>query len=172
MPTTISGLHFARSFISPTNVAVSREIDFQLGSRQGIAVLWVKGTVVVSSFTETTDFQELNGVHTLHLETGSLETVPLNDGDDEDTIDSEVFYRQDLGIIGAEEAATRGGSAVGMIVSPGDFNYNPAVFTARNITHRGITSTSSLTLLQHVIIAYNYVEFSLSELGVLLARRA
>lgn len=174
MPTTISGVHFARSFITPAAAtAVEREIDFQLGARQGIAIHYVLGHMSVLSFTETTDFQEFNGNHTLHLETGSLETVPDAAGEDEDTIDSEVFFRQDLSVIAAEEAATRGGSAAAMLVVPqAPIPYPSPVFTARNITHRAITAGTALGLGCGVLIFYNYVEFSLSELGVLLARRA
>lgn len=174
MPTFISGLHFARSMVSPVSTtAVERQIDFQLGVRQGIAIHQVIGGTALETVTESTDFQELRGTQTLHLESGSLETVPDAGGEDEDTIDSEVFYRQDFSLLASEEAATRGGSAAAMVVSPNSpIIYPSPVFTARNITHRGITTSSNLLLLHYVLIMYQYVEFSLSELGVLLARRA
>jgi len=173
MPKTISGLRFARSFLTPAGAAVSREIDFQLGSRQGIAIHHVSGGMTIDAVTETTDTLELRGNHTLHLETGSLESVPDAGAEDEDTIDSEVFFRQDFSCLIQEEAATRGGSHSSLMVSPA--SQSPLVipvFTARNITHRGISSTASFSMHANVLIHYTFVEFSLSELGVLLARRA
>jgi len=175
MPREISGLRIARSFITPTDTAVSRELDFQLGARQGIAIHDVLGSVVVdinNAGLSTTVQTFFAAHHTLHLESGALETVPDAAGEDEDTIDSEVFYRQDLAIGGNDDAATEFRASLAFQAQPnGLVSFSRPIFTARNITHRGITSNSLLDINCHVIIFYTFVEFSLSELGLILARR-
>ncbi len=175
MPREISGLRIARSFISPTDSEVARVLDFQLGARQGIAISSVLGDVVIdpAGFTPSTStITAFNGVHTLHLESGSLETVPDAVAEDEDTIDSEVFYRQQMSFVGNDDATTefRASSAVSVMPS-GIVNYQKDILTARNITHRGISTAGALDLLCHVTIYYTFVEFSLAELGLILARR-
>jgi len=175
MPREISGLRIARSFITPTSAEVSRVIDFQLGARQGISISAVMGDVMVdpSAFTPSaTIVLAFNGNHTLHLESGSLETVPDATAEDEDTIDSEVFYRQSMQFIGNDDLTTEFRSSAGLMVMPnGIVNYDKPILTARNITHRGISVSGALDILCHVIIFYTFVEFSLAELGLILARR-
>ena len=175
MPREISGLRMARSFISPTNTVVTREIDFQLGARQGIALYGVLGSIVPDTggvVWSTSTIEEFNGNHTLHLETGALEDVPDQDGEDEDTIDSEIFYRQDISLIGNDDAATEFRASAAIMVTPNDLvSFPRPIFTARNITHRGISEESAFDFLAHVIIYYVFVEFSLAELGLIFARR-
>ncbi len=175
MPQEISGLRIARSFLSPTDAVVTRELDFQLGARQGIAIQGVLGgmtpdpnAVAISS----AGMQHFVANHTIHLETGSLEVVPDAVAEDEDTIDSEVFYRQDMYIGGNDDSTTEFRASLAVLVSPGGIVTFPRpIFTARNITHRGISGTVSLDVLCHVIVYYVFVEFSLAELGLILARR-
>lgn len=152
---------------------VTRELDFQLSPRGGIEITQVIGTIADFTVTETTDTLELGGVQTLHLETGALETVGSIAAADEDTIDSEILYRQDMVALIQEEAATRGGSHSSMLVTPsGPVIYNPSVFAARNLTHRGEGLDAGITNITFVmVIHYRFVEFSLSELGLIFARR-
>ena len=175
MPKQISGLRIARSFITPTEVAVSREIDFQLGARQGIAIDAVLGTLGPESGNTTISTSTITfhtATQTLHLETGSLETVPDAAGEDEDTIDSEIFYRQELYMAGNDDVSTEFRASLAYLAMPTSMVVFPRpIFTARNITHRGITSSSVLDMNGHIIIYYTFVEFSLSELGLILARR-
>jgi len=174
MPREISGLRIARSFISPTDTEASRVIDFQLGARQGIAISSVLGEIVPdpAATVPGATFNVFNGSHTLHLEAGSLETVPDAAGEDEDTIDSEVFYRQTLSMGSLDDSTTEFRASYGVTVLPGGvLAYDKPILTARNITHRGITSSSALDILCHVTIFYTFVEFSLAELGLILARR-
>lgn len=175
MPREISGLRIARSFITPPNSEVSRVMDFQLGARQGIAIHAVLGDMVIDStgFTPSAAAQTvLNGTHTLHLESGNLETVPDAGGEDEDTIDSEVFFRQSLLYVGNDDLTTEFRASAAVLVTPSSIvNFERPILTARNITHRGIALQSSLDFLAHVIIYYVFVEFSLAELGLILARR-
>jgi len=175
MPKEISGLRIARSFITPTNAEASRVLDFQLGARQGIAISGVLGSIKTDpgAFTlSSSTVLMFAGNHTLHLESGSLETVPDEQGEDEDTIDSEVFYRQDLSVGGNDDATTEFRASLALESSPHALvTFPKPLLVARNITHRGISSSANLDLLCHVIIYYTFVEFSLSELGLILARR-
>lgn len=175
MPREISGLRIARSFISPTDSAVSRVIDFQLGARQGIAISSVLGEILpgpAQLTISTTTLSLFTGVHTLHLESGNLETVPDLAAEDEDTIDSEVFYRQSVIIGGNDDVTTEFRASLAIMAMPnGVVEYRQPIFAARNITHRGISSSSSFGFNAHVTIYYTFVEFSLAELGLILARR-
>ncbi len=176
MPREISGLRIAKSFISPTNAVVSRELDFQLGARQGIAIHGILGGMVIdpSGFTASaTTILAMQANQTLHLETGSLETVPDGAGEDEDSTDSEIFYRQNLGVIANDDFATEFRASASVTVTPSSIVPFPRpVLTARNITHRGISTSAELDFLGWVLIYYVFIEFSLAELGLLLARRA
>jgi len=174
MPRAVSGQRIARSVVTPAGAAtVEREIDFQLGPRLGIEIFQILGGMTVIDISETTDTLQLNAVQTLHLEAGSLETVPVAAAEDEDTIDSEIFFRQDLTVLIQEEAGTRGGSHSSMLVTPNaPLIMTPTLFSARNITHRGQNVQAALnSCLSWSHIYFRYVEFSLSELGLILARR-
>ena len=144
MPREISGLRIARSFVTPTQTEVLREVDFQLGARQGIAIHGVLGALTADPggfLLSAGVVTEFNAVQTVHLETGSLEVVPDAAGEDEDTIDSEVFYRQDLWIGGNDDSATEFRSAIASLVVPSSMvSFPRPIFAARNITHRAITS--------------------------------
>lgn len=174
MPKEISGLRIARSFVTPTEVAVSRELDFQLGARQGISIEAILADIMPdpAGYTPSSGAQlPFIGNQTLHLETGSLEGVPDAAGEDEDTIDSEIFYRQTLSLIGNDDLTTEFRASSSMSLSEGWMVPPRPLFTARNITHRAITNTNALDILCHVTIYYVFVEFSLAELGLVLARR-
>lgn len=176
MPREISGLRIARSFISPTNTRVSRELDFQLGARQGISIDKVVGEIMpdpAGISIPSSTIAELTGNHTLHLETGSLENVPSAAAEDEDTIDTEIFFRQSLAICGNDDSSTEFRASLAYHLSPaGDLDFPKPLLTARNITHSGMTDSTSMDLLCHVTIYYTFVEFSLAELGLILARRS
>ena len=175
MPREISGLRIARSFITPPNTEVSRVIDFQLGARQGIQIHSVLGSMTVDPGNTTISSSGINffhGTHTLHLESGSLETVPDASAEDEDTIDSEIFYRQEITVAGNDDLTTEFRASLAIVVNPnGLVEYARPLFIARNITHRGISLSSAMDFLAHVTIFYTFVEFSLAELGLILARR-
>lgn len=175
MPREISGLRIARSFITPTDSEVSRVIDFQLGARQGIAIQSVLGDMVpdpIGVVPPSSTIQEFTATQTLHLESGSLETVPDQAGEDEDTIDSEVFFRQKLVYAGNDDATTEFRASLALLVTPnGIVDFKREILVARNITHRGISTDAAFDFLAHVTIYYVFVEFSLAELGLILARR-
>jgi len=173
MPTIVSGMRIARSFVTPAGAAaVTREIDFQLGSQEGVEILGVLGTMRPETLSGVASFVQAGGVQTLHLETGSLETVPADAGEDEDTIDTEQFYRQD--VFGSVFDGTTEGAASIMVTPSGMLWYpeSSPIRTARNITHRGEGHVATDTWGMHVMIYYRFVRFTLAEMGVILARRS
>lgn len=175
MARQISGLRVGRSFLSALGGAViSAELDFQLGSNQGIEISAVLG---YGSFgddspaaSDTVPVTTV-GVHTLHMETGTLEDLPINAGDDEVDIDTEIFYAQSYGLM-FQIPATAGGGGGGLSVTPsGLVVFAQPIRTARNITHRADTPVTGTVLDVGVLIYYNYIEFTQAELGFFLARR-
>ena len=175
MPTPISGLRIARSVVTPGGAeVVTRELDFQLSIQGGVEIFSVLGNVARLNLTEATDTAYNAATQTLHLETGSLETVAQAAAEDEDTVDSEIFYRQDVTTMIQEEAGTRGGSLSSVSVTPnGLVIFNPSIFSARNLTHRGEGHDAAFAAVTFVVtIYYRFVKFSLSELGLFLARRS
>lgn len=176
MPKIISGLRVARSFVTPSGVAVvSRELDFQLGANQGISIQAVLGYGLGHDDTPTpsdTAPVPVSAIQTLHLETGAIEDIPLVGGEDEDDIDTEIFYAQMFGsqfIVG--NTATFGAGGWGVVTPSGLVTFAEPILTARNITHSAKTEATGQLLDCGVLIYYKYVLFSGSELGFLLARR-
>jgi len=173
MPRPTSGTRIARSYVTPVGTTtVSREIDFQLGAREGIEIFAAIGTITLIADNGASGFVGNSAHHTLHLETGSLETIPDAAGEDEDTTDSEIFWRQDITMLTQDEAATRGGSAAALLVMPnGIVQFPTALFSGRNLTHSGVGLSATWGYGMHVTIYYRFVEFTLPELGLILARR-
>jgi len=112
----ISGLRVARSFITPTGASVvSRELDFQLGARQGIeisSVLGYGGLVDTSPAASDTVPATERGSQSLHMETGTLESFPMTTGADEDDIDTEIFYAQMYTLMFQVPATAGGGGGI------------------------------------------------------------
>jgi len=171
MATRTSGLRVAHSVLTPAGGAVvSTELDFQLGSRQGIEIHGVLGGMLISDDDAAggATVTEVNADQTLHLETGTLETVPNTAASDTANTDSEIFYRQSYH--GTQIVSTVG--ALSGFLSPNGLVMFPETIKAsRNITHRTEVVESGTLFEMWLLIYYNYVEFSLAELGVLLARR-
>lgn len=176
MPTIISGLRIARSFVSPDGVAeVTREIDFQLGPEQGIQIHAVLGYGHIfddsPAVSDTVPTQN-RGHQSLHLEAGTLENVPVGEGDDADDIDTDIFYAQVWGSLILVGTTNTFGAAASVTVTPsGLVTFPKPILAARNITHQGETFGTGSDLKAGVLIYYEYVKFSLAELGFLLARR-
>lgn len=175
MAQIISGLRVARSMVSPTGAAtVSRELDFQLGAAQGIEISAVLGGGHLydnSPGTSDTVPASDPAVQTLHLETGTLEDFPLIAAEDEDDIDTEIFWAQSWGMY-FQVPATAGGGGGNVIVMPsGLVTFAEPIRTARNITHAGKTEQTDQFLDAWVLIYYHYIQFTNAELGFLLARR-
>lgn len=171
MPQIISGLRIARSYLTPAATSpVTTVLDFQLGARMGIQIEKIAGSMNIQAITETTALVDHYAIQTLHLESGTLEDVVSDEGDDENTIDSEIMYRQDMSVMVMEH--TTGGSAAALLVTPNaPLDFQTPLFVARNPTHAAVTNGTSLSIGAHLTIYYKFVQFSLSELGLILARR-
>jgi len=175
MPRVLSGVRYASSFLSPTGAnEVEQEIDFQLGSDDGIRIHSVLGygqyydnTPAVSDTVPASSI----GHQTLHLEQGATEDLPDVAGNDAVNIDTEVFFLQHWSLT-FQVPATAGGGGGTIHVTPSGLWIPPQpIDSARNITHKATTLTADTFLNCGVLISYQYVRFSQSELGAILSRR-
>lgn len=175
MPTIISGPRQMRSFVSPSGAqVVTRVIDFNFASDQGIQVHGVLGSISSVDLSPTVSDTvpvSITIAQSLHLEEGTIEDVPFADGEDADQIDSEVFFAQhQRGMFQTGATATFGPGGA----APASEFYLPfakPILVARNITHRGEAETTGQNGHCSVLLFYEYVRFSLQELGLILARR-
>lgn len=173
MPRDISNIRVARSFLTPAVAeAISAEMDFQLGIRQGIKIHAVLGTLPLISPNPGVAHSNQTVFHTLHMETGTLEDPLDGAGQDAINIDTEIFYRQEG--ISHSLVTAAAGAGYALSVHPTEMVVYPVpILVARNITHRaesvGIAGSSYGAI---VYIYYNYVEYTAAEMGILLARRA
>ena len=168
----ISAPRFAKSYLTAAGPEIVTGVfDFQLGPRMGVAVMdvigWVKGIdySAIGTVLETNQHTQ-----SLHLETGTLE-LPSAPGVDETIIDSEIFFVQTAVLGGITTAAA--GAGFGVHISPnGLVHYDPPVLTVRNITHRVESEIPLSDLEAGVLMRYKFVEFTLEEMGLLLALRS
>jgi len=173
MPTIISGPRTARSNVTPSNAVVSRVLDFNFASDQGIEITAVLGNMRcedLSPGASDTIPVHIPLMQTIHLEEGTVEDIPFGDGDDADEIDTEIFFQQEITgqfQIPATAGGGGGNAASGTLYLP----YRDPVLVARNITHRGESSGAGQTGHASILIFYHYVRFTTSELGLILARR-
>ena len=176
MPRIVSGQRIARSFLSPTGAAneVTQELDFQLGARDGIRINAVLGYGHFhddSPATSDTVPAQSTATQTLHLETGATEDLPDVAAEDGFDIDTEIFYAQMYGQV-IQVPATAGGGGGALTVTPnGLVTFPIPIDSPRNIIHKAVTVGADQDLEAGVLIYYHFVEFSTSELGVILARR-
>jgi len=175
MARQISGLRIARSMLSPTGAqALSVELDFQLGSDQGIAISAVVGGGLIhddSMPTSDTVPATTLASQTLHMETGTLEDFPLLSAQDEFDIDTEIFYAQSFQTQFHIPATAGGGGGSQTVTPNGIVVFAEPIQTARNITHRAETGGTDQDLECWLMIYYRYIQFTNAELGFLLARR-
>lgn len=176
MAAIISGLRVARSLVTPTGAGdrVSRELDFQLGARQGIEMTAVLGWgEFADASPATSDTAPITSVaeQSLHMETGTLEVLPIASAADEDDIDTEIFWAQIFTLMFQIPATAGGGGGTASVMPNGLTIFAEPIRTARNITHTAVTPEAGQELNAGVLIYYRYIEFSNAELGFLLARR-
>ena len=168
----VSGLRYFRSFLTASgDEVVTSELDLQLSPRLGIAIASVLGVVNGIDFSAIGTVLETNSANqTLHAESGPVE-VPLAPGVDEFVLDTDIFYIQTVILGGITTAAA--GAGFGVLVTPtGLVTYDPPQIVSRNLTHRVESETALGDLEAMVLVRYKYVEFTLEELGILLARRS
>ena len=173
----ISSQRVARSLLTPEGAEVlTAELDFQLGPRMGIQILGVTGHIIQVNTSLASLPDEISGrnnFQTLHFETGVVEN-PLNlAAEDAQDIDTEIFWRQDhvQNIIHSSVATE--GSALAIETQPNCPVWFPEpMLSARNITHRAEAAVADVDSVMGILLYFKYVEFSLSEMGLLLARRS
>lgn len=176
MPRTISGQRIARSMVSPTGAAneVARVLDFQLAADQGIQIDAVLGYGFIhddSPAASDTVPAAIRGAQTLHLEEGATEDIDFAAGDDDDEIDTEIFFVQSFTEVFQIPATAGGGGGAVSITPSGLVTFPEPIVSPRNITHKGHTFEADCDLEAGVLIYYKYVQFTNAELGVLLSRR-
>jgi len=176
MPTIISGPRRARSFVTPAGAAVvSRVLDFNFATNQGIEITAVLGTsrlVDTDPAVSDTAPAIIEGSQSLHLEEGTIEDVPIINAQDADEIDTEVFFQMDVGgmfMVGTTNTFGAGGGSPAQNLY---IAYRDPILVARNITHRGETLVTGQEGKMGVLIFYHYVVFTNAELGLVLARRS
>lgn len=168
MARVISGLRFARSFVTPSGDAtVSRELDFNLGARMAIGIEWVS-TSIIQLGNPTTDVN-LPYIASLHAENDTIEDLPAATGEDEDNIDTEVLHQHYVSYVHSESAS---GLGVGVVASNHVTNYPEPVLIARNPTFSGKSEDSAGSAAMALLMAYRYYELTDAELvGILTSRR-
>lgn len=177
MPRDMTTIRVARSFVTPAAATVDRVLDFQLAVNQGIKIHAVLGLVHAindsSPVVSDTAITSVRASHHLHMEEGTLEPLPDVSGEDEDDIDTEIFWAQAAFMNYVVGSTATFGAGPALFVSPNGLTVFPEpILSARNITHSGVAIGTDILAEFQVLIYYNYVVFSNAELGLLLARRA
>lgn len=176
MPTVLSGQRIARSFVTPTGAAneVSRVLNFNLAADEGIRIFGVQGYGSFHDDTPATSDTVPNTVvahQGLHLESGATEDLDDAAGEDDDQIDTELFYIQWFQQTFHVPATAGGGGGYGTVTPNGIWVPPEPIDSARNITHKGTTLNADTDLESGVLIYYKYVKFNRDELLGILARR-
>jgi len=176
MSKPISAMRTMMVFGTPTGAAnVETVIDLQLGPRQGIEI---HDIIPFGDFNDASPTPSdvapatQPAAQSLHLDTGSLEAVPVEGADDIFVLDTEIIFIQTMGlmfIVGATNTFGAGGSV--MVNPSGPIHFFEPVLVARNMTHRVETLATGQNANMGMLIRYRYVEFTTQELGFILARR-
>lgn len=165
----LTGMRFARSFLTPAGTEVlSAELDFQMGPSMGIAIHAIQGYATDIDGGDPATIGTMSGLQTLHLETGPLEDAPINPADDEQNIDTEIFYAHS---VGTREMDTTVGLA-SQSQGNGLREFREPVIAVRNITHRAETVGTNAAVGFGVLISYKYVELTPNEFVLQLAKRS
>lgn len=150
------------------NTQETVEVDFQLDHRQGILIHAVEFLMGQAIDVGATSVNPTQATLSLHAETGTLE----NAADaliDAIQLNSEIIAEAVWQTSVLETAAAGGGISQGWL-GPNSWNYNALLgqplLLATNLTFRGITSSSVLTVNGAVAhIFYQYVTLTDSELA-------
>lgn len=177
MPKVISASRIGRSMVSPSGATneVSRVLDFQMAADQGIYIDWVLGYGNFHDDSPTpSDTVPVAAVahQTLHLESGATEDLDVIAGEDDDELDTEIFYAQTFNLFFIVGNTVTFGSGGGVYITPnGLLVYPEPIVAVRNITHKGSTVGADQDLEAGVLFSYRFIELSDAELGAQLARR-
>ena len=170
MAKDLTGVRVAKAFINNTTTTVSElELDFDLSRGEGIAIYRIQLEMVISQVGFSSVFDSHGANFSVHAENDNLEDVQDLLTADQFQNDSEIIFEAACTAWGQDEAATRGGSAAGLLWgSPTHINFlevagTPLVLAA-NPTVRVITSDAELLVSGNFTFYYKYVELSAAEI--------
>lgn len=173
MPTPISDIRFARSFIghNAAGTAQATEIDFGLAATEAIEIFSVYGNLLHNAIPAPVNFAGEFAQQTLHIESDAVVT-PNQEAPDADQFDtdSEIMYEQVSNLISADDNANGNGGVAVQITPNGILNYVEPVVSPVNLTHR-VELSANTTVGALLIIQYRYVRLSTRELALSFARR-
>lgn len=174
MPTPISGIRIARSFIGAASASSAEEVelDFDLAVNEGIEIFAVVGGVheIDSSGVLGASMTDAHGIQTLHVTDNPTEINNLASANNQFDLDSDIIYEQ-TAHFGGEEDDTNGSGSFGIAFVPnGAVVYPEPILAVRNLTHRSDGSFAD-GYAPYVHMHYRFVRLSQAELGFALARR-
>ena len=157
------------------NVEETFEIDFALGLQMGVRVHAVEFGVREAVIVPTTAPINAQAHMSLHVETGALEGAIDAFPADDVILNSEIIAETTLMVTSGDTAQIEG-AVERTWLQPLAWNYHQLVGGpldfAQNLTFRGVTSASTLTINGgQVTIYYQYIKLTKSELGEQFALR-
>lgn len=162
----LTGLRVAKAFLNNTTSTESTlECDFDLTRGEGIAIYRIQMEMSISDVVADNSFQSHAAHFSVHVENDNLETVQEGLTADSFQNDSEIIFETGVNVWVAEEAATRGGSAVALHwMGPDHINFievqgKPLVI-AINPTVRAITTDAEMLISGNFTYYYKYVELT------------
>ena len=172
MVKAISDVRVARSFVgTAASTTDTTELDFNLSTREAIRLYGVAGTIRVADGVDPLLVETGGRIwnQSLHLEEGTVDT-PNTAGAAATQFenDSEIIYTQHYNLHVYGIAVASGG--LGILVQPnGLVQFPEPILSVVNPTHR--TQSDEEEAGYELLIYYDYVELSDSELALAFARR-
>lgn len=167
MARVISGLRFARSYLTPVNQVLEQELDFQLGPKQGIQIEWILGSLGNISETPGADATS-TAQQSVHLEEDATEDIPIATDEDAVNVDTEMIFHMQAHFI--LDLTTSGMSHVPQPVHLW-VPYGGELKTTRNLTHRAEGAGATREYRAAILMAFKYIELSDAELLANLSSR-
>jgi len=157
------------------NTEETQEIDFQLGIRQAVQLFGAEFGIREAILVPTGAPLTAQAFMSLHVETGGLEGAIDEFPTDDTILNSEIIAETTLQITSGDTAQIEGAFSH-IWLQPLAWNYlqimGEPILIAQNVTFRGVTSESPLTVLgAQLTLFYKYVELTDNELGKLFALR-
>ena len=181
MPHTKGVLTILRSRrTSFQNVEETREIDFRLGTGQGVELyrveFGIRGFVHVPA--DDAEAASVEAHMSLHMETGGLEGSIDSFPADQTILNSEIIAEATLGVYSfiSSVAAASGNSQSAQWLQPNFWNFKEILgdplIIAQNLTFRGVTSSALLTVNgAQVTIYYKIVTLTTAQIVNLFSTR-
>lgn len=172
MSRTLTDWRFARSFIGNNSAGSGEdnELDFDLAGDIALEIASVHGMVNIFDITENTTLVSPFAQNSLHLNSGTLETINQEAGEgDQFEIDSNIIFEQLVNYkVVIDAAATH--AAIDVTETSLYIVYTKPVLLVTNPSHQ-VAVDADVTASGILRIEYRYVELSAAELGLAFARR-